>query len=165
MFYNMNASKMLRQGILVFCLFLVVLIGKAQISVVVGKSSEQTAGASDLKQMFSGSMMTWPGGARVIIVDQQENEISKTFHEKFVGKSLSRVRMEWMKLVLSGQASAPRKCTDDDAVKAFVQANSNAVGFISSSAIDGTVKELCRVSAQSKVEYQVWNGMLHHRRA
>jgi ABC-type phosphate transport system substrate-binding protein len=125
---------------------------QAQISIVVAKSSHQTAGAGDLRQMFSGAKLTWSAGEKVAIADQPEAAIGKAFYDKFIGKSLSQVRTEWMKLVLSGQAAAPKKCSDDDAVKAFVRENPNAVGFISSSAVDESVKELYRVSATGKTE-------------
>lgn len=139
-------------GLLLALVFTSSVSAQAQISIVVAKSSHQTAGAADLRQMFSGAKLTWSGGERVAIADQPEAAIGKAFYDKFIGKSLSQVRTEWMKLVLSGQSAAPKKCSDDDAVKAFVRGNPNAVGFIATSAVDESVKELYRVSATAKAE-------------
>lgn len=118
----------------------------AQISVVVSKSSQQTASASELKQMFAGVRLSWPSGEKIVIADQSDTEVGKSFYEKFVGKSVSQIRTEWTKLVLSGQASAPKKCSNDDAVKKTLADNPNGVGYISSSALDGTVKEIQRIN-------------------
>ena len=117
-----------------------------QISIVVSKSSTNTATQSELKQMFTGSLLSWSGGTKVAIIDQSDSETGKTFHSKFLDKSVAQVRGEWMKLVLSGQANAPKKCSDDEAVKKALSENPNSVGYITSSAMDGSVKELYRIN-------------------
>jgi len=118
---------------------------QAQISIVVGKSSTQKAEMNDLKQVFSGTKVTWSNGSKVQVADQAETEAGKKFYDKFIGKTATQVRTQWMKLVLSGQASAPVKCGDDAAVKKVVADNPNAVGYISTAALDGTVKEIGRI--------------------
>ena len=118
---------------------------QAQISVIVAQSSSQKANKDELKEIFSGARLTWSNGNKIQVVDQPESEVGKKFYDGFVGKSVIQVRTQWTKLVLSGQAGAPTKCTDNDAVKKAVASNPNAVGFISSSALDGTVKEIARV--------------------
>jgi ABC-type phosphate transport system substrate-binding protein len=130
----------------VLAVLLVLSVGaQAQISIIVSKSSSQSAEASSLKQMFAGTKLSWSGGEKIMIADQQETAVGKAFYEKFVDKSVTAVRTEWTKLVLSGQAMAPKKCADDDAVKKAVADNPNAVGYISSSSLDGTVKEIHRI--------------------
>ena len=149
---NVNGIMIKRLSAAMICMVLAVSIGQAQISVVVAESSRQTAGASEIKQIFTGAKLVWAGGEKVLVADQPESAISKAFYEKFVGKSVSQVRTEWMKLVLSGQATAPKKCAGDAAVKEFLSDNPNAVGYISSSALDERVKEIHRVSAAGKGE-------------
>jgi ABC-type phosphate transport system substrate-binding protein len=118
---------------------------EAQISIIVAKSSPQKAGPGELKQIFSGAKVAWPSGSKILVVDQPETDAGKTFYGKFVEKSFTQVRTQWMKLVLSGQATAPLKCADDAAVKKAVAENPGAVGYILSSALDATVKEIGRV--------------------
>ena len=118
---------------------------EAQISIVVAQSSSQKASKDELKEIFSGARLTWSNWNKIQVVDQPESEVGKKFYDGFVGKSVIQVRTQWTKLVLSGQAGAPTKCADNDAVKKAVSSNPNAVGFISSSALDGTVKEILRV--------------------
>lgn len=117
----------------------------SQISVVVGKNSSNTADKATIKKMFLGEKLNWPSGGKVVIADQGNTTVGASFYEKFLGSSLNTVRSVWTKLVLSGQASAPVKCSDDDAVKAAVAKDANAVGYIKSSEVDGSVKELFKI--------------------
>ena len=143
----------MKSGSHVLCVALAVMVAvallaasaDAQISVVVASSSSQKATKDELKEIFAGAKLTWSNGNKVQVADQPETEAGKKFYDDFVGKSVVQVRTQWTKLVLSGQASAPTKCADNDAVKKAVAGNPNAVGFISTSALDGTVKEISRV--------------------
>jgi ABC-type phosphate transport system substrate-binding protein len=116
-----------------------------QISVVVSKSSKQTISQSDAKEVFAGSKTTWSNGNKVQVVDQSGSDVGKIFYDKFLGKSVNQVRVQWTKLVLSGQATAPVKAADDDDVKKNVAGNANALGYISSKSLDSSVKELFRI--------------------
>ncbi|MFH1194385.1 MAG: hypothetical protein V1720_01655 [bacterium] len=117
----------------------------SQISVVVSKSSTQTLTKDAAKEVFSGARTTWSTGAKILVVDQSETEIGKKFYDVFLGKSASQVRVQWTKLVLSGQATAPVKASSDDDVKSNVAKNPNAVGYISTKSLDGSVKELFKI--------------------
>ena len=118
---------------------------KAQISVIVAKSSTHTAESNELKQIFTGMKLNWSGGEKTVVVEQSENATGKGFYENFIGKSLSQVRSGWSRLVLTGQASTPKRCVNDAAVKKAVAEDENAVGFISSASLDESVKEIYRV--------------------
>jgi len=117
----------------------------AQISVVVSKSSQQTISKNDAKQVFAGSKTTWSNGNKVQVVDQSETEVGKMFYDKYLGKSVSQVRVQWTKLVLSGQATAPIKASSDEEVKKNVSGNANALGYISTKSLDSSVKELFKI--------------------
>jgi ABC-type phosphate transport system substrate-binding protein len=129
---------------------------EAQISIVVANSSPQAKAKDDnanaevkklLKAIFEAEKLKWPNGDKVQIADQPKTEISKAFYEKFIGKSAKKVRMKWMKLVLSGQANAPTKCKNDAAVKEAVSKNPNTVGYISTESLDDSVKEILRLES------------------
>ncbi len=123
---------------------------RAQLSVVVSNSSSHTADSNVLKQIFAGVKLKWPGGERIGVVTQSDNATEKAFYENFVGKSLSQTRNDWSRLVLTGQASAPKRCSGDDAVKKAVAENADAIGFIATSSLDGSVKEIYRVMTFSR---------------
>lgn len=118
---------------------------QAQISVIIAKSAIHKPSEEDVKSYFSAVKFNWDDGKKVQIVDQPETEVGQAFYSKFLGKTVAIVRKEWTKLMLSGQAMAPQKCANDDAVKKAVNANPNAIGIISSSALDDTVKEIIKI--------------------
>lgn len=128
-------------------LALIILPGvlQAQISIVVSSSSDRTADASFLKQVFSGTRFSWPDGDKIVVVDQPGTPVSEAFYDKFVGRSVSEVRKTWMRSILSGEASAPVKCANDEEVKIQLTGKPMAIGFIATSSLDGTVREIYRV--------------------
>jgi ABC-type phosphate transport system substrate-binding protein len=83
----------------------------------------------------------WSFGSAVIPVDQSPN--SKT-REQFTldihGKSISSIRSFWQQSVFSGTASAPVEKNSDSEIIDFVQKNSEAIGYISSSTKTEDVK-------------------------
>jgi ABC-type phosphate transport system substrate-binding protein len=117
----------------------------AQYSIIVSKASTQQASRDEARDMFTGDRLMWSDGAKVLVIDQAESETGKGFYEKFIGKPLNQVRMQWTKLLLSGQATAPKKCADDEAIKKAVAGSPNAIGYVATSALDETVKEIVRI--------------------
>jgi ABC-type phosphate transport system substrate-binding protein len=124
----------------------------AQVSIVVSKSSSWKASGAELKQMFEGVKLTWEGGDKVEVVDQSETSVGATFYKSFLGKTLMQVHNDWSRLVLTGQASAPKRVGSDDAVKKAVAGNSNAIGYIATSSLDNSVREIYRVIGFSRSE-------------
>jgi hypothetical protein len=141
------------QGILNWRLLAIVLVllivssavASAKVSIVVSKASAYKPTESDIKSYFLGVKLEWPDGAKVQIVDQPDAACAKVFYEKFLGSSLSMVRKEWTKLILSGAASAPVKCASDDEVKKALAANPASLGFIDGSAVDASVVEVAKI--------------------
>jgi hypothetical protein len=118
---------------------------QAQVSVVVAKSSANAPSGDDIKAIFLAIKAQWPGGGKVVLLDQPESTLADSFYTKLLGKSVNQVRKDWTKLILSGQIAAPTKCSNDDSVKKQLAGNPNAIGFIATSALDDSVKEVLRV--------------------
>ena len=120
-------------------------VAQNKISIVVNKANEQKLSESDLKDFFAGAKVNWPQGEKILIADQSTTDLGAEFYKKFLDKTVNQIKMQWTKLVLSGQASAPIKCETDDAVKKAVAENKNAIGFIATAALDGSVKEILKI--------------------
>lgn len=120
-------------------------VAEAKISIVVAKASKYTPTEAEIKSYFAGVKLNWPDGTKVQVVDQPDAAIAGTFYEKFVGSSVSQIRKEWTKLILSGQAAAPVKCASDDEVKKALAGNPAAIGFINGDSVDGTVREVGKI--------------------
>ena len=120
----------------------------AQISVIVAKSAEAKATKTEVKGIFTGAKLKWPNGNKIQVVDQPDTELGKKFYDKVIGKSANQVRTQWAKLLLSGQAAAPLKQPSDKTVKKIVAGSSNAIGYIATSALDDSVREILRIERE-----------------
>jgi len=120
----------------------------AQISIVAAKSAKldsNSVNKAEVKAIYTGNRLKWADGSKIHVVDQAETEVGKKFYANVIGKSVNEARKQWTKLLLSGQASAPLKCLSDKAVKKVVASNPKAIGYISTRALDETVKEILRI--------------------
>ena len=121
------------------------LITNAQISVVVGAGSSQTADESTAKNMFSMVKTSWADGSKVVIADQGNTQTGKDFYSGFMGTTTSKIRAKQAKAYLSGKSSKPINCSTDEDVKKAVAGNPNAIGYIHSASVDETVKVLFKI--------------------
>lgn len=123
----------------------------AQISIVVSKNAKLDSNdvkKAGLKAIYTGTQLKWSNGIKIQVVDQAETGLGKKFYDLVLGKTLNQVRSQWTKLMLSGQASAPVQCPSDKAVKKIVASNPHAIGYIASSALDESVKEVFRLAVK-----------------
>lgn len=133
---------------LAMALGLLILAGEcqAQISIVVSKSSPRKLTVEDARAIFAAVKTTWPDGSKVELVDQPDSPLAEAFYSRLVGKTVAQIRKEWTKLILSGQAAAPVACPGDDEVKKHVAASPNAIGYIATSSLDASVREIGQVT-------------------
>lgn len=142
----MKTKKIL--SVIYFSLILILIAQSsnyAQISVVVSSSSGEKLTKNEVKEIFSGVRLTWSNGSKIQVVDQSESQIGNKFYDDFIGKSVNQIRVQWTKLVLSGQAVAPIKAQNDDEVKKNVSSKPNAIGYISTKSLDSSVKEIFKI--------------------
>ncbi len=118
---------------------------RAQISVIVSASQPKTLTETQIAEIFAGASTTWPDGTKVQIVENGDAVLTQKFFAKVVKKPTSLVRSQWTKLALSGQGAAPKKGADAAAVKELVAKTPGAIGYINSSDVDASVKELIKV--------------------
>lgn len=117
----------------------------AQISVVVAAGSSATADVDAVARMFSGQVTSWSDGAKVQLVDQSGTDVGKSFYDKVLKKGPAQVRKALTALLLSGQIPKPEQGSSDAEVKATVARLPGSVGYIATSSLDGSVKELVRI--------------------
>jgi ABC-type phosphate transport system substrate-binding protein len=117
----------------------------AQISVVVAASSNITGTKSEVIDMFVGARTTWSNGAKVQVVDQPDTDVGRKFYADVLGQTVPQLRTQWTRLVLSGQAQAPKKAPDAGAVKRVVSQTAGAIGYIPTSELDASVKEILKI--------------------
>lgn len=106
------------------------------------------AGASSIdaktaKKLFLGKLKSIDGIGKVTVVGQtDESAIKEEFAKKITKKSLNKFKAYWSKKIFSGKAVPPKEMATDAEVKAYVASHADAVGYISGSSVDGSVKVL-----------------------
>jgi hypothetical protein len=118
----------------------------AQVSVVVSASSPARPSERDIVEMFVGLRTRWPDGRRVQLVDQEETPAGHQFYSAFLRQPASRVRRELTRLVFSGEALPVWRLDGSPAVKRAVAANPQSIGYIATSSLDETVREVYRIA-------------------
>lgn len=118
---------------------------QSQISVVVSASSQMRPSEREIVEMFTGLRTKWADGGRVQLVDQADTPVALKFYAAFLHQPASRVRKELTRLVFAGEALPPWRLDGSTAVKRAVAANPASIGYIASSALDDTVREIYRI--------------------
>lgn len=117
----------------------------AQISVVVSASSMMRPSPREIVEMFTGLRTKWADGGRIQLVDQADTPVAQKFYETFLRQPQTRVRKELTRLVFAGEALPSWRLDGSAAVKRAVAANPASIGYIPSSALDETVREIYRI--------------------
>ena len=113
----------------------------ADIAVVVHPSNTNAVSADDLNRLFLGRMSSFADGSKATPFNLTEGAaIRDEFDSKVLNRSSSQLKAYWSKLVFTGKGTPPKELADDAAVKAAVAADPTAVGYISSSSVDNSVK-------------------------
>ena len=128
------------------CLMLCVLFCTASswadvVVVVSARSSVTRLSADNVTKIFLGKKNTYPGGGNAIPVDQLEGSVTREeFYLKVVSKSASQLAAYWAKVIFTGDGYPPRLVEGNIAVKRFVAANPDAIGYIDKSNVDSSVR-------------------------
>jgi ABC-type phosphate transport system substrate-binding protein len=97
----------------------------------------------DVKKIYLGKKKFFPGGVKAIPGDQPKGAKSrKFFYGGIVGKSESKLKSYWSRLIFTGKGTPPKVIGNDAAVKAWVAEQPQGMGYIMRSVADDTVKVL-----------------------
>jgi ABC-type phosphate transport system substrate-binding protein len=114
--------------------------------VVIVNSANPTATLTreQAARLFLKKSVAWSNGQPAVPVDLTEDAPARSaFSKTVLGKGVGAVKSYWLQAIYSGGSPPPlEKATDGDVV-AFVRANPNAIGYVSSAAVaNGGVKVL-----------------------
>ena len=114
---------------------------KAEIAVVVNPANANAVSSDDLNRLFLGRASSFADGSKATPLNQAEGQGARDeFDNKVLSRSSAQLKAYWSKLVFTGKGTPPKELDNDAAVKAAVAADATAIGYISSSAVDGSVK-------------------------
>lgn len=142
----MNRIFDLVRGVVMVCLLLVSQALMAEIAVIANKGVAVDAlTAAQVKALYLGKEKRLPDGSSPELGDQaHDGPVYEEFVSKVLGKTPKKMKRYWAKRVFAGKGVPPKELGDDAAVKAWVSGTPNAIGYISSGAVDDSVKVLLR---------------------
>lgn len=119
----------------------------AEVVVIVNpKNPAANMTAEQVAAIFLGNTTTFPDGGAVALADQPEAAgIRGDFYQKATGRSVAQVKATWARLTFSGKGAPPKELKSDADVKAFVAGDPKAIGYVDSSAVDGSVKAVLKL--------------------
>jgi ABC-type phosphate transport system substrate-binding protein len=117
-------------------------LAKAEVAVIVNpKSAVSALSADQVAAIFSGASTKLPDGSSAVLSDQPESSpLRETFYSDLVGKNPSQAKAIWARLMFTGAGVPPKELKSSADVIAFVSSTPNAVGYVSKSEVDGSVK-------------------------
>jgi ABC-type phosphate transport system substrate-binding protein len=118
----------------------------AEIVVIVNPKNPASAlTAEQVSSIYLGVSAKFPGGGAAVLADQLESApIRDEFYQKATGRSAAQAKAVWARLLFSGKGVLPKELKSDAEVKAFVASNPHAIGYVDSSAVDGSVKAVAK---------------------
>lgn len=119
----------------------------AEVSVIVHPSlSVASMTEAEISPIFLGKKKSFPNGEQAIPVNQNKGSPTREkFNEAVCKKNASQYRVYWSQLVFTGKATPPPASGMDLAVKALVATNTNMIGYVDSSVVDKSVKEVFKI--------------------
>lgn len=93
------------------------------------------------RRLFLGRLPSF-SGLDITVIYQQNGGTRTDFETKVIGKTGAELNTYMARLIFTGEAKPPIEVPGDASVKARVNATPGAVGYVSDSAVDGSVKVL-----------------------
>ncbi len=123
------------------------LVGSAALAadyvVITNNDNPVTAlSAKEVKNYYLGKQTSWSNGSKVTVYTQNSSGIHQPFLKQLVRKTPQQYTTYWKKSLFTGTGLPPKDFDSDDAMKKAVTAQPGAIGYISASALDGSVKKL-----------------------
>ena len=99
----------------------------------------------ELRRIFLGKRKTFADGRAIHPITQLDSSIAEPFNQTVVRRSTIKLQSYWSKMLFSGGGNPPVLADNDQAVKALVTADSEAIGYIRASAADASVKVILTI--------------------
>lgn len=112
-------------------------LAQAEVAVIVNSAAAKTPSQSDVANIFLGKDKSMKG------VDQTGwNPVKEAFYAAVTSKNESQLKSYWSGLIFTGKGQPLSSVADDAAVVAKVGAEADAIGYVDSAAVNGSVKVL-----------------------
>ncbi len=116
-----------------------------EVVVIVNPSNALTEiSVDDVKKIYLGKKKFFPNSdVKVIPGDQPKgSESRKFFYGGIIGKTESKLKSYWSRMIFTGKGTPPKVIGHDDVVRKWVAEQPRAMGYILRSKVDNSVKVL-----------------------
>lgn len=113
--------------------------------VVSAKSSVAALSKDQVADLYLGKSQELGGGSAALF-DLPDGATKDAFYDKATGRSLSQIKATWSKLLFNGKGLPPKEAASPAELKKAIAGNPNAVGYLDSSAVDGSVKVVLKLN-------------------
>jgi len=126
--------------IIVTCIFSQ--LATAEVVVIVNaKNTIVSISKSDLSRIFLGKADSYGDGAKAIPINQIFSSTTrKEFDKNLLRKTSMQIKAYWSKQMFAGNGIPPKEFNGDLDVLLFISQDNSAIGYIDSSALNGSVK-------------------------
>ena len=106
--------------------------GGSGFQIVVHESNPvSTLDKRQVSRLFLKRARTWENRERVEPVDQAENsDVRELFTDEVHGRSTRAIKSYWLRMIFTGEATAPPEVEGDAAVLAYIASNASAIGYV-----------------------------------
>ncbi|CBL45277.1 Conserved hypothetical protein [gamma proteobacterium HdN1] len=113
----------------------------AEIAVIVNVNNKDKITMEDVQKTYLAKTKTFPGGGKIVALDQTEGSTSRVeFVSKVVKKDEAQMKAYWSRLIFTGKGVPPKVMDSDEAVLEAVIGNPSAIGFIEADAVTDKVR-------------------------
>ncbi len=96
--------------------------------------------------IFLGKANSFPGGGKVIPIDQEKGEAPRSeFYAKIIKKDGAQLNAYWSRRIFTGKGQPPKVVLDDDEVIELVSKNPNIIGYVDASSLTDSVIVVLKV--------------------
>ena len=86
---------------------------------------------SDLRAIFMGTRTRFADGSHAVPVTLKGGAVHEVFLKNYVGENPEEFRLQWRKVVFTGQDAMPKAFDSESALIEYVAATPGAVGYAS----------------------------------
>ena len=106
---------------------------------------------TQLIDFYTYDIKKWSDGRPVIVTDLKPKNETKTVFYEYLGKSTSRMKSIWLKMMLSGEGDPPQSIASEEEMVQKVAATPGALGFVNAAKANDSVKTLLVINPE-KIE-------------
>lgn len=115
-----------------------------EVAVIVHTNNQQSLTETDVKNLFTGKLKSFPDGNPAIILSLPEGDPNQSlFNQKVLGRSDAQVKAFWSKLMFTGKGTPPKEVSAEEMIK-LVSENPSTIGIIDSTMVSDKVRVLIK---------------------